>query len=210
MKDVFLYGASGHARVITDIVEAMGGKILGVIDDDKSISTFLGIPVVHSFTGQSPLIISIGNNVTRKMLAERLDARYESAIHPSAVVSCRATIGEGSVVMQGSVVQSGCQIGKHCIINTGASVDHECLVGSYAHVSPHATLCGNVTVGEGAWVGAGATVIQGVKIGRWSMVGAGSVVTKDIPDGWLALGNRCRPIRKINQNMLNNSNKMGG
>ena len=48
------------------------------------------------------------------------------------------------------------------------------------------------------WViGAGSVVIPGVKIGKWSIVGAGSVVTKDIPDGVLAVGNRCKVIKNI-------------
>ena len=52
-------------------------------------------------------------------------------------------------------------------------------------------------MGEGAWIGAGSVVIPGVKIGKWSIVGAGSVVTKDIPDGVLAVGNRCKVIKNI-------------
>ena len=63
--------------------------------------------------------------------------------------------------------------------------------------SPHCTLCGNVQVGEGTWIGAGSTVIPGVKIGKWSVIGAGSVVVRDIPDGVLALGNRCEVIKKL-------------
>ena len=103
----------------------------------------------------------------------------------------------GEVVMQGAIVQSDACIGSHCIINTGASVDHECLIADYVHISPHCTLCGNVQVGEGTWIGAGSVVIPGVKIGKWSIIGAGSVVTKDIPDGVLAVGNRCKIIKNI-------------
>lgn len=99
--------------------------------------------------------------------------------------------------MQGAIVQACAHIGKHCIINTGASVDHECIIEDFVHISPHSTLCGNVHVGEGAWIGAGTTIIPGVKIGKWSVVGAGSVVTKDIPDGVLAVGNRCKVIKKL-------------
>lgn len=105
--------------------------------------------------------------------------------------------------MQGAIVQVEAQIGQHCIINTGASVDHECRLGDFVHLSPHTTLCGNVHVGEGTWIGAGTTVIQGVKIGRWSVIGAGSVVTKDIPDGVVAVGTICKPIKEINRDMLN-------
>ena len=52
-------------------------------------------------------------------------------------------------------------------------------------------------VGEGTWIGAGSVVIPGVKIGKWSIIRAGSVVTKDIPDGVLAVGNRCKIIKNI-------------
>ncbi|MCR5152245.1 MAG: acetyltransferase [Prevotella sp.] len=193
---MYLYGASGHAKVITDIIEALGDHVDGFIDDNEALSELLGIPVTHGYEGQNPLIISIGSNKIRRMIAERLNARYVTAIHPQAIISPRATVGEGSVVMQGAILQSCVSVGKHCIINTGASVDHDCQVGDYVHVSPHATLCGNVTVGEGTWIGAGTTVIQGVRIGRWCVVGAGSVVTKDIPDGYLAAGNRCRLVKQ--------------
>jgi sugar O-acyltransferase (sialic acid O-acetyltransferase NeuD family) len=101
--------------------------------------------------------------------------------------------------MQGAIIQASSVVGKHCIINTGASVDHDCNIADFVHISPHATLCGDVTVGEGSWIAAGATIIPGVKIGKWCVIGAGSVVTKDIPDYSLAAGNRCKIIKKINE-----------
>lgn len=197
MSKVFLYGASGHAKVIVDIVEAMGDKVVGLIDDNEGIAELLGIPVVHSFTGQSPLIISIGSNKIRKMLAEQLPAQFMTAVHPSAIVSKRATIAEGTVVMQGAVIQSGTHIGRHCIINTGASIDHECEIGDYVHISPHSTLCGNITVGEGTWIGAGSVIRQGATIGAGCMIGAGSVVVSNIPDNVVAFGDPCRIVRQI-------------
>lgn len=195
---MYLYGASGHAKVIVDIVEAMGDKVLGLIDDNEHINCLLDIPVVHHYTGQNPLIISIGVNATRKKIVEKLvDARYGLAIHPFTCISPRASIAEGTVVMQGALIQTDAKIGRHCIVNTGAIIDHECQLGDYVHVSPHATLCGNVTVGEGAWVGAGTVVKQGVHIGAWSVVGAGSVVIDDIPDKVVAFGNKAIVMRNI-------------
>jgi len=193
---MYLYGASGHAKVIIDILKASGITVDTLFDDDKSINDLMSIPVRHQWHGESPIIISIGNNIFRKQVAEKLDCQFGTAIHPSAVISPTATIGEGSVVMQGGIIQSSVMVGRHCIVNTGASIDHECIIEDYVHVSPQAVLCGNVHIGEGAWIGASAVVIPGVKVGKWSVVGAGSVVVHDVPDGAVAYGNPCR-IRMI-------------
>lgn len=194
---MYLYGASGHAKVIMEILKANGVEIEGLVDDNPDIIELLGYPVYHQRTDLSPMIVSIGNNAIRKHIVEKLPVEYGQAIHPTAIVSHTAIIGEGTVVMQGAIVQACTRIGKHCIINTGASVDHECIVEDFVHISPHATLCGNVHVGEGSWVAAGTVVLPGVKIGKWSVIGAGSVVSKDIPDGVLAVGNRCKVIKKL-------------
>ena len=189
---MYLYGASGHAKVIIDILKASNITIDALFDDDRNIEELLSIPVMHEWNGESPLVISIGNNFSRKQIAEKLNCEYGTIVHPSAIVSPNTRIGEGSVVMQGAIVQSGARIGRHCILNTGVSIDHECEIEDFVHISPKATLCGNVHVGEGAWIGASAVVIPGVKIGKWSTIGAGSVVVRDVPNGALAYGNPCR------------------
>lgn len=194
---MYLYGASGHAKVIIDILHAQGTRLDGLIDDDPAVGELYGYPVFHGSSDLFPIIISIGDNRVRRMISQRLQGVFGKAIHPSAIVSPSAIIGEGTVIMQGAIIQVDTRIGKHCIINTGVSVDHESVIGNYVHISPHSTLCGNVKVGEGTWIGAGTTIIPGVTIGQWCVIGAGSVVTKDIPDGVLAVGNRCKIIKKI-------------
>ena len=132
---MYLYGASGHAKVIIDILEASGIQVDGLIDDNPNIDQLQGYPVKHTFAGESPFIISIGNNKIRKQIAERLQTAYGKAIHPSAILSPTAEIGEGTVVMQGAIIQADTKIGKHCIINTGASVDHECVISEIGRAS---------------------------------------------------------------------------
>lgn len=189
---MILYGASGHAKVVQDIVESCGGKVSLFVDDNPALPRRLhGIAVAHRFPATAEeTIIAIGDNAARRRIALRLSVPFATAVHPAAVVAATATIGEGSVVMAGAVVQPYAQVGRHCIVNTAATIDHDCRIGSFAHISPHATLCGNVSIGEGTWVGAGATVIQGITIGRWCVVGAGSIVTHNIPDATLYI---CRP-----------------
>ncbi len=193
---MYLFGASGHAKVIMDILDASNIKIDALVDDNADINELHGYKVLHGITNASPIIVSIGSNAIRKSIVEKLSGEFGTAIHPQSIVSPTVKIGEGTVVMHGSIVQSDASIGKHCIINTGASIDHECIIEDFVHISPGSILCGNVNVGEGAWIGAGSAIIPGVKIGKWSIIGAGSVVVKDIPDGVVAYGNPCRIIRE--------------
>lgn len=193
---MYLYGASGHAKVIMDILEANQIKIEGLIDDNPEVNELLGYPVFHQRNDLSPLIISIGNNQIRKKIAEKLDVEFGTVIHPSAVVSPSAKIGEGTVIMPGAVINADAVIGKHCIINTGSTIDHECVIEDYCHIAPGVNISGCTTVGEGTWVGVGSCVIQCLHIGKNCMIGAGSVVVKDIPDSVVAFGNPCRVIKK--------------
>lgn len=194
---MYLFGASGHAKVIIDILKASGQCVDALVDDNPAVNELLEYKVFHGKTDFSPIIVSIGDNLVRKKVVDKLSSTFGIAIHPSAIISDTVLIDEGSVVMQGAIIQSDARVGKHCIINTAASVDHECIIEDFVHVSPHVTLCGNVHIGEGTWVGAGTTIIPGVKIGKWCVIGAGSVVTKDIPDNVLAVGNRCKIIKKL-------------
>jgi len=194
MATINLFGASGHAKVIMDIIKAQGDSVGCLYDDAPHRKKIHGYEEYKAdeIDVEGPLIISIGSNKVRRLISERYTLKYATAIHSGAIVSPSATINEGTVVMQGAIIQSDAKIGRHCIINTGASVDHECQIDDYVHISPHATLCGNVQVGEGSWIGAGATVIPGVKIGRWCTIGAGSVVIHDVPDEATAYRNPCK------------------
>lgn len=200
MKDVAVFGASGHGKVIKDILYANGVKVQAFVDDNPNVNECADIPVLHDATGLSPIIVGIGKNNIRKMIVEKLKANninveFATAIHPSAIVSTSAQIGEGTVVMAGAVINADAVIGNHCIINTGASIDHECVIGDYCHIAPGVHISGGAHVGDGTWVGVGSCVIQGINIGRNCMIGAGSVVVREIPDDVVAFGNPCRIIR---------------
>ena len=196
---MYLYGASGHAKVIIDILETAGIEIQGLFDDNPKLKELCGIKVLGSYKGQQldqPLIISIGNNTIRMKIAGNLNLTFGRAISSRAIVSRSARIGDGTVVMQGAIVQADAVIGEHCIINTGCSVDHDCRLGDFVHISPNATLCGNVQVGEGTHIGSGATIIPNVKIGCWATIGAGSVVIRDVPDHSTVVG---VPAKQLNE-----------
>jgi acetyltransferase EpsM len=190
---MYLYGASGHSKVIVEILESLSIPVQGLYDDNEAIRSiweYKVMPFPGNFDKEKDkLIISIGSNTIRKQLAIKLNVGFGVAIHPGSDISTRTTIGEGTVIMAGVNVNADTKIGKHCIINTNSSVDHDCVLGDYVHISPGATLCGSVKVGEGTHIGAGAVVIPGINIGNWAVIGAGAVVIKDVPDGVIVIGN---------------------
>jgi acetyltransferase EpsM len=195
----YILGASGHAKVIYDILKSNDCTFKGFFDDNEALEQLSGFmisgKIQDSLSYKGHFIIGIGDNQIRKAIASRFDLKYVAAIHNRAIIGSDVRIGHGSVVMPGVIINASAIIGDHAIINTTASVDHDCVVEDFAHVSPNATLCGNVHISEGAHIGAGAVIIPGVKVGEWATVGAGAVVIRNVLSGEIVVGNPARPIR---------------
>lgn len=211
MKNILVFGAGGHAKVIIDIIEKQGiYHISGIIDDNKSVqgNIVCGYQVIGSLEELPNIkkdiyggIIAIGNNYQRakvsSLITDILPAfKFITAIHPFTAIARCVTIGEGTVVMAGAVINTDSFVGKHCIINTRASLDHDNIIGDFATIAPNAVTGGNVKVGSFSTIALGANVIHGRTIGEHTIVGAGSTVVKDIPSYVVAYGTPARVIRE--------------
>lgn len=207
MKKIKIYGAGGHSKVIKDLVESLGHTITKIFDDfpdqtylsSKNGKEDIGCDKTNFFSDDDPIILAIGNNHVRLELAQRVNSKFETLIHPSAVISKYANLGEGTIVMAGVIVQAGSNVGRHVIINTGALVDHDNIIGDFVHISPNVTLTGHVEIGEGTHIGAGSSIIPKIKVGKWCTIGAGTVVIRDVPDFAVVVGNPGKII-KYNSN----------
>lgn len=179
MRDVIVIGAGGHGKVVADIVNACGDQFLGFLDDDPACEV-LGATIDYKKYPDAEFILAIGNADIREKLTNGMQCKWYTAVHPSAVISPTAVIGEGTVVMPNAVVNAGASIGRHCIINTAAIVEHDNKIDDYAHISVGARLGGMVSVGRRTWVGIGAIVSNNVQICEDCLIGAGAVVVRDI------------------------------
>lgn len=193
-KSIVLVGGSGHAKVIMDVIRSSGGEIFGILDDGISAGTqVLGVPVLgktdeYEKYNSHPFLIAVGNNEIRRRLAEKMDVSWTTAVHPSAVVSQYAVLGEGTVVMPCAVINADARTGKHCIINTGCVVEHDSILGDYVHISPNAALGGTASIGDGSQIGIGACVRNNLTICEGCVIGAGAVVVKDIAEPGIYAG----------------------
>lgn len=211
-SNLLIWGASGHARVVADIIQLCGMySIVGFFDDVTGEGTpgeLCGLPV---FTDRGQLeylfrdgvrhaIIAFGNCSGRLKAAEYITSKgflLATAIHPSAVIARDVVIGKGTVIAAGAVVNPAVQIGENVIINTCASIDHETVLADGVHICPGARLAGRVSIGKGAWVGIGSTVADRINIGAGAFLGAGSVVVDDIAANSLAYGVPAKVKKRI-------------
>jgi sugar O-acyltransferase (sialic acid O-acetyltransferase NeuD family) len=207
MEKVIIFGASGHANVIIDILEKQNKyQIIGIFVDTPEMqgTTVMGYPVlgkIAEFYGATKGIVAIGDNYGRSLVVNKIkginsDFKFIPAIHPAAIIGKNVEIGDGSVVVAGAIINPNTIIGKHCIINTNSSTDHDCSIGDFSSIAPGVTIGGNAIIGSLSTVSMGANVIQKIKIGDGTLIGAGSTVIRDIPDGVLAYGLPAKVIRK--------------
>ena len=202
-KPIIIIGAGGHAKVLIDALQQLKASILGISEQDSALvdTELLGVAVIcHNgeLKKYPPEGVTLVNGVggvrdtsLRKEVFERLKMLgygFSQVIHPSAVISADAVLGEGVQVMAGVIIQAGVRIAENAIINTKTSVDHDCHLGSHVHLAPGVTVCGNVTIGDSVHVGSGATIIQGITVGARCLIGAGTLVRSNVPVGATVIG----------------------
>lgn len=202
MADVIIIGASGHGKVIADIVLSNGNTLLGFLDDGKAGQKCIGFPVLGKLEDYvnypgAEFVIAIGNAALREKIAVSMKGvTWHTAVHPAAVVSkYDVTIGPGTVIMANAVVNPGASIGAHCIVNTAAVVEHDNTIEDFAHISVGVKLAGTVSVGKSTWVGVGAVVSNNVVICGGCMIGAGAVVVRDISESGTYVGVPARRLQ---------------
>ena len=185
-------GAGGHAAVLREIAQFLGHPILGYVAQIKS-DYLADLPHLgddpwlkqRKMLAHVQLVNAIGSvhvegNLKRSRIFEDYKAMgysFASMLHPMAIISPEARLGEGLQVMAGAILQPGCTLGSNVIINTGAVVEHHCVIEADAHIAPRATLCGGCQVGGESFIGAGAICVQGAIIPPQTMVKAGQLIS---------------------------------
>ena len=112
-------------------------------------------------------------------------------------------INHNCVILDGAEVTFGENvfIGPNCGFYTaGHPLDAETRNQGLEYAKP-------IKIGSDVWIGGNVCVMPGVTIGDNVVIGGGSVVCDDIPSGVVAVGNPCKPVKKIEENNNNNNHK---
>lgn len=210
--EIVFWGATGQSKVLREIVEEQGLRLVALFDDTPGLSKpFPDVPLYEGRAGferwladvRDPsrvrFLVAIGGEhgvprVRTHRYLEGRGLRPATAVHATAYVARDATLGPGSQVLAQAAVGVGAKLGTDCIVNTSATIDHECELGDGVHVAGGAKLAGCVRVDDFATVFTGAVVIPRVRIGRGAVVGAGAVVISDVDPWTVVVGNPARVV----------------
>lgn len=211
-KKVVIWGASGFALVVSDIIcLRQEFELAGYLDDINpqrkgarfgSSIILGGIEQLDelAIAGIKNIILGFGDCKGRLRLTSLLKSRgfsLLSAIHPNAIISEDAHLKDGLTVGAGVVIDPLVNLGESCVINRGSLIGHESNIQDGVNISPGVNIGGKVSIGRGTFLGIGSTVINNIKIGSNVVIGAGSVVVKDIPDNVVAYGIPAKVMRVV-------------
>lgn len=212
MPDLVLWGATGQARVLFDLIHGSDLTLVALIDNREIPSPIPGVPLLVGEQGLDAFLadrkgcglllgsvaVGGGRGADRLMLMALLQQKgisIPTLVHRTAFVAHNAAVGQGSQLLTQSAVCANAVLGQGVIVNTAASVDHDGVIGDGVHIGPGARLAGEVTVEARAFIGTGAVILPRVVIGADAVVGAGAVVTKNVAPGSTVIGNPAHLIK---------------
>lgn len=130
-------------------------------------------------------------------------------IHPTADVSAKADIGDGTSIWNQAQVREGVKIGSSCIIGKDVYIDFDVKIGDNVKIQNASLVYHGVTIESGVFVGPGVIftndknprainpdgsikgnddwVVGPITVKYGASVGAGSIVLPDVSIGKFAL-----------------------
>lgn len=130
-----ILGAGGYANTVCDVAEQLGYKIFAVLDD--KLPGFELMTFDKYLQDGIEFMVALGNNEFRIKWMDTIKnagGKLSLLIHPSAYVSPKAVIEEGTVVLPKAIVNTGAKVERGCIINLGCIIDHDCVIEEGVHI----------------------------------------------------------------------------
>lgn len=210
MKNIVIIGAGDLGKEIVWLIEDINKRqptylILGFLDDDtaKSGTEFYGYKVLggteklKELSLKIPLsaIVAIQDGSVRKKIVEAYSEfdRWESIVHPTAVIASTSTVGKGSVFFPQVTVSVDSKLGCFGLYYIHSTICNDCRIGDYVSVMSGATVSERVEIGDECFLAAGASVYPHKRLGKGSKVAVEATVKKNYEYG-AKVGEKGRPL----------------
>lgn len=194
-KEIVIVGARGLGKELVGYLEEDENyRITCILDELEELSLF-GYEIVHPQKYQGTCrnaVFAVGYPEHKETVLQKYDHLHfiwDTYIHPSAIVSRHARIGEGVVIGPFTVIAGNAAVGSFALVNAYAAVGHDSAIGRYSSLMPYACINGGVKIGEKCLLATGVKILPDVTVGDRCRASAGSIVTRDVPADSLIFGN---------------------
>jgi len=115
-----------------------------------------------------------------------------SYIHPTAVISKDAELGEGNIILENTLIQPFVKLGRGNLLWYNVSVAHNGQIGDFCTLAGGASLAGFVTVENNCFLGNSSMVFGRVTLAEYTLLGAMAHVKEDTQPNQVIL-----PVRSV-------------
>lgn len=209
-EDIYIIGAGTYGEVMCELAQTIGYNVKAFYDEDeeKVNKVIMGIRVIGKFSEANEdeiqgkkFIVAIGNNSVRYDLMTKINdlaGETPTLIHPLAVISPSAEIGEGVYIHANAYIWTSVKIANFCIISPNVVIAHHSVIEKACLVSTLSAVGASIKIAEKCFIGMGSTIMTGVsEIGSNTIIGAGAVVVKNVESDSVYAG---VPAKKLRDN----------
>jgi acetyltransferase EpsM len=197
MKNIIIIGCGSHASELVDYIEYINKSstlqefnIIGMLDNTDKYYIhynynykFIGNIDDHLINPDAFYLLGIANVFIKNKVLEQFKekkARFTGIIHPTALISSSAEIGEGTVISHNVSIGPKAKIGKFNVINSRCTIGHDSQMGENNFLSPQVVIGGYVKIGDRNFIGTNCCVIPDIEIENNNKIMAGMIITSKV------------------------------
>lgn len=198
---MILIGAGGHALSLAEFASGIIDGYLANEANSEMVGEWLGkddegseLAAKGHLFHMAYIYSGLPRMESRKKLIDKylkMGCRFQTIISPTAVITSKSIIGEGSAIMQGAIINRAV-LGENCVVNSGAIVEHDCVIGDNTFIGPGAVVGGFTTIGSNCFIGLGARIGNGIHIADNISVAMGAIINRNLSEPGIYHGNPLR------------------
>lgn len=206
---LFIVGGESLSLEIRETAEAVRGRyaeILNVIaDNSECLYSSVSDSKLESLLEISDdirYIVGFGDLSLKKKFYElfsKYGAKLENIIHPTAIISPTANIGEGNYIGCNVVISTKASLGNCNLINYNVTVGHDVIIGDDCVLNPGCRISGHDTIGSNCLIGANSFLFQGISICDNCKIDALTYIRKSIDQPSICFGSA--PLKKYDNKL---------